>query len=97
MPDRIHAFGKISRGFPPPCRCIFIPFKNQGLRPSVTSIAKYILIGLAAYTLASLIFCFFYVILRLAVMRVRVDKIDDEEMQGLEKQEVKEEASSSSR
>jgi hypothetical protein len=37
------------------------------------------------------------VILRLAVLRVRVDKIDDEEMQGLEKQEAKEEAASSSR
>jgi hypothetical protein len=63
----------------------------------MTSIAKYILIGLAAYALASLIFCFFYVILRLAVFRVRVDKVDDEEMQGFEKQEAKEEASSSSR
>ena len=58
---------------------------------------KFIFIGLGAYALASLILCFCFVILRLAVLRVRVDKIDDEEMQGLEKQEAKEEAASSSR
>jgi hypothetical protein len=63
----------------------------------MTSIAKFIFIGLGACSLASLIFCFFYVILRLVVLRVRVAEIDDEEMQGLEKQEAKEEASSSSR
>ena len=63
----------------------------------MTSTAKFIFIGLAAYALASLIICFCYLILRLATLRVRVDKIDDEEMQGLEKQEAKEEASSSSR
>jgi len=63
----------------------------------MTSNEKFILIGLAAYALASLIICFCYVILRLAVLRVIVDKIDDEEMQGLEKQEAKEETSSSSR
>jgi hypothetical protein len=63
----------------------------------MTSTAKFIFIGLGAYALASLILCFCFVILRLAVLRVRVDKIDDEEMQGLEKQEAKEETSSSSR
>ena len=57
----------------------------------MTSNEKFIFIGLGACSLASLIFCFCYVILRLAVMRVRVDKIDDEEMQGFEKQEAREE------
>lgn len=57
----------------------------------MTSNEKFIFIGLGACSLASLIFCFCYVILRLAVLRVRVDKVDDEEMQGFEKQEAREE------
>jgi hypothetical protein len=62
----------------------------------MTSNAKLIFIGLGACSLASLIFCFFYVILRLVVLRVRVAKIDDEEKQGA-RDEREEEASSSSR
>lgn len=57
----------------------------------MTCNSKFIFIGLGACSLASLIFCFCYVILRLAVMRMKVDKIDDEEMQGFEKQEAREE------
>ena len=61
----------------------------------MTSTAKFIFIGLGAYALASLILCFFYVILRLVVLRVRVAKIDDEQKQGA-REEREEEASSSS-
>ncbi|MFN6094586.1 MAG: hypothetical protein ACK49J_06315 [Verrucomicrobiota bacterium] len=57
----------------------------------MTSNEKFIFIGLGVCSLASLIFCFCYVILRLAVLRVRAGKIDDEEMQGLEKQETRDE------
>lgn len=68
----------------------------------MTSNEKFIFIGLGVCSLASLIPCFCYVILRLAVLKVRVGKIDDEEeMQGFKKQEAREpreeEASSSSR
>ena len=51
----------------------------------MTSNAKLIFIGLGVCSLASLILCFFYVILRLAVLRVGVGKIDDEVMQDFEK------------
>lgn len=67
----------------------------------MTSNTEFIFIGLGVYSLASLIPCFCYMILRLAVLKVRVGKIDDEEMQDFEKQEAREpreeEASSSSR
>jgi hypothetical protein len=67
----------------------------------MTSNAKFIFIGLGVCSLASLILCFCYVILRLAVTRAKVGKIEDEEMQEFEKQQAteerEEEASSSFR
>jgi hypothetical protein len=68
-------------------RNAFIPFKNQALRPTMSFNAKFIFIGLGAYALTTLAVCIFYVILRLAVFRARLGKIDDEEMQDFEKQE----------
>jgi hypothetical protein len=53
--------------------------------------AKLILIGLGACSLASLIACSFYVILRLAILRTRAVKIDDGEMRGFKKKKAREE------
>jgi hypothetical protein len=72
-------------------------FQKSRVKTSMTSNAKFIFIGLGVCSLASLILCFFYVILRLAVLRVRMGKIDDAEMQDFKKQEAREETSSSSR